>query len=195
MDVIRRSARWKVLGNLLGYQLVWFIAVIGAGRDDAWPAIGAALLFATWQLAISSSRALELRLIAAALVFGTTIDGIAAAAGFIHYSAAAPALPPGGAPLWILALWVSFALTLTRSLASLKGRPRIGMLVGAVGAPLAYLGAARGWHAIAFVQPEWRGLLWLAVTWGGSTTALVCLLTRGMHAPEFGPASRQSSQR
>lgn len=188
------SARWKVLGNLVGYQLVWFTAVIGAGRDEAWPAIGGALLFATWQLVTASSRALELRLIAAALLFGTTIDGVAAAGGLIHYSAAAPALPPGGAPLWILALWMALALTLTRSLAWLKGRPQIGMLLGAIGAPLAYLGAARGWHAVAFAQPEWRGLLWLAAAWAGSTTALVRLLTRGLHPPRSAHLSCQSSR-
>jgi hypothetical protein len=183
------------LGNLLGYQLVWFTAVIGAGRDEAWPAIGAALLFAAWQLATASSRALELRLIAAAPLFGATIDGVAATGGLIHYSAAAPALPPGGAPLWILALWMAFALTLTRSLAWLRGRPRIGMLLGGVGAPLSYLSAARGWHAIAFAQPECRGLLWLAAAWAGSTTALVYLLTRGLHAPGSASLSCQSSQR
>jgi hypothetical protein len=181
------------LGNLVGYQLVWFTSVIGAGRDEAWPAVGAALLFAAWQLATASSRALELRLIAAALLFGTTIDGVAAAGGLIHYSAAAPALPQGGAPLWILALWMAFALTLTRSLAWLNGRPQVGMLIGAVGAPLAYLSAARGWHALAFVQPEWRGLLWLAAAWAGSTTALVRLLSRGLHVPGSAHLSCQNS--
>ena len=29
-------------GNLVGYQLVWFIAVIGAGRELAWPGLCAA---------------------------------------------------------------------------------------------------------------------------------------------------------
>jgi hypothetical protein len=190
-----QSTRWKVLGNLVGYQLVWFTAVIGAGRDEAWPAIGAALLFATWQLATASSRMLELRLIAAALLFGTTIDGVAAAGGLIRYSAATPALPPGGAPLWILALWTAFALTLTRSLAWLKGRPQIGMLLGGIGAPLAYLGAARGWHAVVFAPPEWRGVLWLAAAWAGSTTALVRLLTHGLHPQKAARLSCQSSQR
>ena len=46
-------------------------------------------------------------------------------AGFAT-AAPAPALPAGGAPLWILALWTSFSLTLTRSLAWLCGAPGLG---------------------------------------------------------------------
>jgi hypothetical protein len=190
-----RLASWSVVGNVLGYQFVWFTAVIGAGRGKAWPAIGAALLFAAWQLATSSGRALDLLLIAAALLFGVTIDGVAAVGGLVHYNAAAPALPPGGAPLWILALWMAFALTLTRSLVWLEGRPRIGMLLGAVGAPLAYLSAARGWHAIAFAQPEWRGLLWLAAGWTAAITGLIGLLRRGLRTPGSARLSCPSSQR
>ncbi|MGH8326520.1 MAG: DUF2878 family protein, partial [Steroidobacteraceae bacterium] len=92
-------------------------------------------------------------------------------------------------------LWMAFALTLTGSLAWLKGRPRIGTLLGAFGAPVAYLSAARGWHAVVFARPEWRGLLWLAAAWAGSTAALVCLLTRGLHAPGSAPLSCQNAQR
>ncbi|MGH8327504.1 MAG: DUF2878 domain-containing protein, partial [Steroidobacteraceae bacterium] len=174
-----RIALW---GNFLGYEFVWFAAVIGAGHGEAWPGVGAALLFATWQLATARERMLDLRLIAAALVLGTCIDGVAEASGLIRYAAAARALPPGGAPLWILALWVALALTLTRSLAWLRGRPLLGVILGAIGAPLSYLGAANGWHALVFARPAWQGLLWLAVTWAAAITTLIGLLTRGLRS-------------
>ena len=37
-------------GNLVGYQLVWLVTVIGAGRGQWWPAVAAAAVFALWQL-------------------------------------------------------------------------------------------------------------------------------------------------
>lgn len=177
-----RAAHWSLWANFIGYQLVWFAAVMGAGRGVAWPGIVAALTFTAWRLAVGYERTLDLRLIAVALACGMLIDGVAASMRLIHYAAAAPALPPGGAPLWILALWTAFALTLTRSLAWLAGRTWLAALLGAFGAPAAYLSAARGWHAVIFAPPEWRGLVWLAAGWAAATAALVALLTRGLRA-------------
>lgn len=177
-----RAAHWSIWANFIGYQIVWLAAVMGAGRGVAWPGIVAAVTFATWRFAVGYERALNLRLIAVALACGALIDGVAASEHLIHYAASSPALPPGGAPLWILALWSAFALTLTRSLAWLSGRAWLAALLGAFGAPAAYLSAARGWHAVALAPPEWRGLLWLAAGWAAATAALAALLTRGLRA-------------
>lgn len=38
--------------SLIGYQLVWFAAVIGASRGLAWPGVLGMLVFATSQLAV-----------------------------------------------------------------------------------------------------------------------------------------------
>ncbi|OZI29266.1 hypothetical protein CEG14_21845 [Bordetella genomosp. 1] len=145
--------------NLAGYQAVWFAAVIGAGRGLAWPGVLAALVFAAAHLAWTRQRRADLVLMAAAAACGLLIDGGLALAGLMQHAAAAPAVPPGGAPLWILALWCAFALTLNHSLVWLRGRPWLAAAFGAVGAPLAYLGAARGWRAVAIETPlAWLGL-------------------------------------
>lgn len=188
-----RAAHWSLWASFIGYQLVWFAAVMGAGRGVAWPGIVAALAFAACRLAVGYGRALDLRLIAVALACGMLIDGVAASQRLIHYAASSPALPPGGAPLWILALWSAFALTLTRSLAWLAGRRWLAALLGAFGAPAAYLSAARGWHALIFMPPEWRGLLWLAVGWAIASAALAALLTRALRAGTPAGLSCQSS--
>jgi hypothetical protein len=160
------------LANLLGYQAVWFIAVYGAGAGHTWPALLAAVIFASWQLARSAQRGSDLRLIGAALAFGVLIDGVLAYTGLLRYAAAAPALPPGGAPLWVLALWVAFALILNHSLSWLKGRAPLAALLGVCGGPLAYLGAGGLAGAVSFPVPIWRALSCLALGWG---TALLCL--------------------
>lgn len=152
-------------GNLAGYQLVWLVTVVGAGRGLWWPAMVAAAVFVLWQLCLSRQRWLELRLVGAALLAGLAIDGGLAASGVLRYEATAIALPAGGAPLWILALWSAFALTLTQSLRWLQHRPWLAAAFGGIGGPLAYLGAARGFGAVAFVAPGWIAMVALAIGW------------------------------
>ncbi|SFK30387.1 DUF2878 domain-containing protein [Lysobacter sp. cf310] len=163
--------------NLIGYQLVWFAAVIGAGRGTPWPGTIAAALFVAWQLSMPG-RAREWRLVVAAVVAGGLVDGGLAGSDLAVYAAAQPALPPGGAPLWILALWSAFALTLAQSLSVLRRRAWLAPLLGAVGAPLAYLGAARGWQAVTFAAPIWPAVLALAIGWAVALTLLARLAQR-----------------
>jgi hypothetical protein len=149
--------------NAIGYQVVWFCAVIGAGGGRWWPALLAASVFVAWQWAVSRQRAADLRLVAAALACGLAIDGALAASGLARYAAAWPW--PAFAPAWILAVWAAFAMTLNHSMRWMQPRPWAAALLGAVGGPLAYLGAARGWDAVAFAPPQWPALLALAALW------------------------------
>jgi hypothetical protein len=169
----------SLLGNVLGYQGVWFLAVYGAGAGHWWRALLGAALFALWQLAVSRERRGDLRLIGIALLLGLIIDGALARSGLLGYASAAPALRPGGAPLWILALWVSFALTLNHSLRWLRGRLIPAVLTGAIGGPLAYLAAARLSHAVSFAAPAWQPLAALALGWA----LALALLTRAHRLP------------
>ena len=141
------QARHELLDQFIGYQLAWFITVIGAGNGLAWPSILASMAFVLWQVRASSTPGIELRLLVVALALGMLVDGAFAISGWVRYATPAPAWPPGGAPLWILALWASFAMTLNGSLRYLQGRMGMAVVLGAVGGPLAYLGAARGWAA------------------------------------------------
>jgi len=85
-----------------------------------------------------------------------------------------------------LCLWASFALTLTRSLAWLMRRPWLGALFGALGGPLAYASAARGFGAVELVPTAARALAGLALGWGAAIPALAYVARRGADA---GPAA------
>lgn len=163
--------------NAIAYQAVWFAAVIGAGRGAWWPGVAAATLFVGVQWVVSRERDVDLRLLAAALACGAIVDGAMASSGLARYAASVPALP-GGAPLWLLAIWACFALTLRRSMRFLLGRPFAALALGAIGGPLAYLGAARGWQSIALAEPRWQALALLAVAWSLALPILVLLATR-----------------
>lgn len=148
--------------NLLGNQLVWLVAVWGAGRGWQWPALVAAGLFVARELAVTPTPGVQARLLVLCLFCGLGVDGVAAASGTVQYAAAPWGWLP---PPWILALWAAFAMTVTVSMRFLQRHLVLASLTGLVFAPLAYLAAARGWDAVAFAPPAWQGLLVLGLGW------------------------------
>jgi Protein of unknown function (DUF2878) len=168
--------------NLIGYQIVWFCAVIGAGRGLWWPGLIAAAIFVPLHFALArqnrTGRAGDFKLLMVAILIGATLDGTVATLELARYAAKQMTLTPGGAPLWILAMWASFALTLRHSMTFLLRRPMVALAFGAVGGPLAYLGASRGWQSIVFAEPRWMALSTLAVGWALAMTLLTYLARR-----------------
>lgn len=147
--------------NLVGYQLVWFAAVLGAARGWAWPGVVAVLLFGSVQLLASTRRGDDARLALLAVAVGFVLDGGLSILDLARYAATSPPWPP----VWLLAIWAAFGLTLNHSFALAQRHLGITMLVAAAGGPLAYAAAAR-LGAIAFPQPAWRSLVVLALAWG-----------------------------
>jgi len=76
---------------------------------------------------------------------------------------------------------MSFAMTVPQSLAFLQSRPWLAAVFGAVGGPLAYLGAARGWNAVAFAAPIAVGVTVLALCWAIAMPLLSTLSARWSH--------------
>lgn len=163
--------------SLLGYQAVWFAAVIGAGHGLVWPGVLGMLVYAGAQLLLARNVRVDLSLIAAGLLLGFLFDSALIRCGLASYAGGWPGLAM--APAWILALWVTFALTFSQSLRYLQSRLWLAALLGLLGGPLAYLGAARGWHVVTFAEPTWRGFLALAIGWALATPALAWLARRG----------------
>jgi hypothetical protein len=162
--------------NVVFYQATWLAAIAGAARGWWWagPAMFAA--FAAWQLAVSRLRVADLELMLCAAVVGFFVDSFCIRGGLFVYAAPVPS--PDYAPIWIVALWMSFALTLNHSLAWLKSHLPLASVLGAVGAPLAYLAAARGWHALAIAADPTLAFGALALAWAILTPTLFWLAGR-----------------
>ncbi|MFP7722863.1 DUF2878 domain-containing protein [Lysobacter sp. A3-1-A15] len=182
------GSRLELAGNVLGNQAVWLCAVAGAGRGLAWPGVASALVYCTWQLRGPDSRGMDLKLIVAALLMGSAIDGAMAASGWLAYAAPWPSA--GFAPAWILALWAAFAMLPMHALAWLRHRPLLAFALGAVGGPLAYLAAARGFGAVALAGPPLATVSALSVAWGVALVVLMQLAVRARGRARPAPAMK-----
>lgn len=164
---------------LIAYEAVWFVAVIGAGHGQGWPGVLAALAFAAWRLAASTHWRVEWRLAVVALLLGLVLENLWVRFGLVEY--AAP-WPWAESPAWLMSLWLAFALTIVPLFGYLHARPVLAAVFGAVGGPLAYLGAARGWHALRLPTPMWPTLLALAAGWAVAFPLLTTLARRWLHS-------------
>lgn len=168
------------VANAIVFQLTWFAAVIGAGHGLAWPGVAAVTAFALLQLRSPATRGADLKLIALAAALGALLDSAFVSTGLLRYAAPWPSAQ--FAPAWIVALWVALALSLNHSLRWLKPRPWLAALLGACSAPLSFLGAARGWDAVAFAPPTAGTLTVVAAGWALALPVLV-LAARRWTAP------------
>ncbi len=157
------SRRTAIIVNAVAFQLVWFAAVIGAAYGFGWAGPAALLVFAAWQLQPGVRQPGDVTLMLVALMTGFACDTIMVAGGFATYAAPFPDAPL--APVWILALWAGFGLTLQHSLAWLVRRPWLAVILGGTLGPLSYLGAQRAFAAVAFAEPRTTAIAVLALLW------------------------------
>jgi hypothetical protein len=142
---IREKSRFALIVNLLLFQAVWFVAVLGAAADNGWIGlVGLTVFLAVHYLSFDSVRA-DFALAGISIIVGAVAETIIVQSGLMDYKAALPV--QGFAPLWLLVLWANLALTANGCLAWLHGRYVLAGVFGATGGPLAYyagikLGAA-----------------------------------------------------
>ncbi len=178
--------------NAICYQATWLITIAGAAHGRWWPGPLALAIFAGWQLAVSPQRRADALLMLFAAAIGFIIDSTFVQTGLLTYAATIPW--EDLAPVWIVALWMSFALTLNHSLAYLKTHALVGAALGGIGAPLAYLAAAH-WGALTFPAAATPSLVVLAAVWVVLTPAL-CRIAQALclHSPATAFALRGGPQ-
>lgn len=166
----------SVIVNAALFQVVWFATVAGAGAGFWWTGLPALLFFAIWQVKRSRWPRADVALVAVGVVLGLVIDSLLIAGGWLRYATPLPSTQ--FAPVWIIVLWAGFALTVNHSLAFLKQRGALAVAFGAIGGPLAYIGAARLFQAVSFTAPQIQVLAALAVAWAIATPLLLAIATR-----------------
>ncbi|MES2547851.1 MAG: DUF2878 domain-containing protein [Pseudomonadota bacterium] len=131
----------RVLINFVLFQIGWFACVLGAARQMPLLGVATVIAIVIWHLMQARQAKKEVQLLLIALVIGGVFDQIMLNHQLITYQA------HGWAdylvPVWILALWAEFVTVLNVSLSWMRGRRLIAVLFGAIGGPLAYMGAEK----------------------------------------------------
>lgn len=162
--------------NALGFQCVWFATVAGAGSGRPWAGPLAVAVFALLTLSLSGKARADLALLVIALPLGFAMDSVWVRLGLLEFAHSWPS--PHWAPLWILSLWAGFALTINHSLQAVCQRPVLAVSLGAIGGPLAYFAAERGFGAVALTAPDSAVFGVLGAAWAMTVPLLAMAAAR-----------------
>lgn len=143
--------------SLAAMQISWFACVLGAANEMPWLGVVVSICVVAQHLMRAQDRVLEIKLIAAAFVFGLVLDSALATAGLMTFESGT--LVSGWTTPWMLALWIGFATALTSTLSWVVARPAASIAFGAIGGPLAY----------------WSGAKLGAITLNAFTLSLTCI--------------------
>jgi hypothetical protein len=173
------------LPNAVSFQLVWVAAVGGASQGWWWAGPLALLAFAAWQLPLSRWPRADVLLMLGAALLGFALDTLWVQLDLMRFTPHASG--DQFAPLWIVTLWMGFALTLNHSLAGLKRHLWMAAVLGVAGGPIAYGVAERAWAAVDLAEPAWLPLAALALAWGVVTPLLLQAASRLVLVPAGTP--------
>ena len=160
--------------NFVLFQLGWFACVLSSAAMMPWIGAVVATLVIAYHLYTADQLAVELKLLAVAMLIGLLWDSLLVSSQLLQY--ASGMVIPNAAPYWIIIMWALFATTLNRSLGWLKQKRVLAMVLGAVAGPLAYYAGAN-LGALTFLDQN-QALIALAVGWGLFTPVLVALSGR-----------------
>jgi hypothetical protein len=169
------------LVNAVGFNIVWAATVFGAAAGLAWAGPLALAAFAIVHFRMTSRPRYD---VAAVLVFGLAgllIDSAWSLSGALRYAADWPS--PYFTPVWLLALWMGFALTVGHSLGWLRSRPAVAALFGLLGGGFSYwMGSRIG--AVELGVSAWTYAALVGLSWAIALPALL-RLTEALARPRL----------
>jgi Protein of unknown function (DUF2878) len=131
----------KIIINFVLFQIGWFSCVLGAAKQLPWLGVLVVLAIVAWHLWQAQQAKSEVILLLIALLIGGLFDQMLLSLNLVSYQS--HGWGTALVPAWILALWAVFTTVLNVSLRWMRGRWLIAVLFGAIGGPLAYMGAAK----------------------------------------------------
>ena len=136
----------QIIINFVLFQVGWFACVLGAAKQTPWLGVIVVAAIVAWHLSQAINAKPELILLAIALVIGGLFDQVMLSSNLISYQAHGWEFlnnPSALTPAWILALWAEFVTLLNVSLKWMRSKHLVAILFGAIGGPLAYMGAEK----------------------------------------------------
>ena len=166
-----------LIKNFIGFQIGWFACVVGAAQGYPLVAVAVASIIVILHLLRDNNLYSELCLIISAVFIGIIWESLLLASGWLAYASS------GGssifAPIWLVAMWALFATTINHSMAWLKNRYFLALLLGVVFGPLAFI-AGENLGAVMFLDRT-MALTLLAVGWAVLMPLLLWLAQQFKH--------------
>ena len=162
--------KMSVLINAGLFYLVWFTAVVGSAQLMVWPVLLSCGLLLGWQLHPARRHPTDFKVLAAALILGLLADSLWIRTGLLEFTDQRPIAAIS--PLWIIALWAGFALTINHSLQFLKNHPVLPIISGTIGGPMSYYAGVR-FGAVEYLAGTMLVSACLAIGWSISILILV----------------------
>ena len=159
--------------NFILFQLVWFICILGAAINETFTAVAFSFLIILFHLYLAKEKQNELKVLIIASIIGFLFDGFLLKSDLVIY--ADHGWSYSITPLWIIVLWMGFAITLNSSLSWLKQRIKLSAIFGAIGGPLAYL-AGEKLGAVTLLNSD--ALILIATGWAIITPLLIYVASK-----------------
>lgn len=163
----------RLISNFVLFQLSWFACVIGASKGMPWLGIAVTVLVMAWHIAQAPQKKPEILLMLICLILGALFDQAIVTFNLISY------MHHGWSnalvPVWILGLWLAFSTILNVGLRWMHGRYIVAVLFGAIGGPLAYMGAEKLGAVILHGNSSY---IVLSIGWAIITPVLLSIAAR-----------------
>lgn len=127
-----------IVSNLVFFKVVWMASLAGVVLGYAWLGLAMLAVFMAWHAGTSPTARADFLLAVVAVCLGLLLDTLYVRAGLIIYEG--ELLWQDAAPLWILALWANFALTMNGCLGWLRNRRMLAAALAFICGPLSYYG-------------------------------------------------------
>ena len=154
--------------NFVLFQLIWFVCILGAAINETHAAVAVSLTIILFHFYLTKDKKNELKIVIIASIIGFLFDGFLLKSELVLY--ANHGWSYSITPLWIIILWMGFAITINSSLSWLKKKLNLSILFGAIGGPLAYL-AGEKLGAVTLLTSD--TLLVIATGWAIITPLLI----------------------
>jgi len=151
----------NALINYVVFQAGWIGCVWGAASGRPWLGLLVVASGVVMHLLMARQPGREAALLLVCAAVGLVFESALLWSGWVAYPNGS--WLPGVAPYWMIALWILFGTTLNLSMRSLRSRPWLSAVLGAIGGPVSYL-AGEELGAISLLQPT-PALVTLALGW------------------------------
>ncbi len=153
-----------------------FVAAL-SGSNMKYPSLGPIVMFGwlTGHLVNAPHPYAELKLFVASLMIGYAGDGLITWLGVLKFHE--PVQWGWMVPFWMAMMWPNFAATLNSSMKWLRGRYKLGAILGAISGPFSYYGGVK-WGAVEFGCDFWTAMTLIGIEWLFAMPALLWLSAR-----------------